>query len=38
MAANSGEQMGFKINPNGEKETAKVEQPATNAATNKPEE
>ena len=34
MAANSGEQMGFKINPNGEKETAKVEQPATGAATN----
>lgn len=38
MAANSGEQMGFKINPNGEKETAKVEQPATSAATNKHEE
>ena len=37
MAANSGEQMGFKINPNGEKETAKVEQPATGAATNNPE-
>ena len=37
MAANSGEQMGFKINPNGEKETAKVEQPATGAATNEPE-
>ena len=37
MAANSGEQIGFKINPNGEKETAKVEQPATGAATNKPE-
>lgn len=37
MAANSGEQMGFKINPNGEKETAKVEQPATSAATNNPE-
>lgn len=34
MAANSGEQMGFKINPNGEKQTAKVEQPATGAATN----
>lgn len=37
MAANSGEQMGFKINPNGEKETAKFEQPATGAATNNPE-
>ena len=37
MAANSGEQMGFKINLNGEKETAKVEQPATGAATNNPE-
>ena len=37
MAANSGEKMGFKINPNGEKETAKVEQPATGAATNNPE-
>lgn len=34
MAANSGEQMGFRINPNGEKETAKVEQPATGATTN----
>ena len=37
MAGISGEQMGFKINPNGEKETAKVEQPATSAAINKPE-
>ena len=37
MAGISGEQMGFKINPNGEKETAKVEQPATSAPINKPE-